>query len=56
MTARSGAASRKPVSVCGNLASEPFGALILIGFGIANLSAVSGGFLDVATSASASLR
>ena len=32
--------SAKPVSVCGNLASEPLGALVLVGFGISELSAV----------------
>src|SRR5262249_3636706 len=40
MTAEAGRAAGKSVSVCGNLASEPLGALILIGFGIYELSAV----------------
>jgi phosphocarrier protein FPr/phosphocarrier protein len=41
MTAEAGRSAAKPVSVCGNLASEPLGALLLIGFGIHELSAVS---------------
>ena len=40
MTADAAHEARKPVSVCGNLASEPFGALVLIGLGIRELSAV----------------
>jgi phosphocarrier protein FPr/phosphocarrier protein len=40
MTAEAGRKACKPVSVCGNLASEPLGALVLIGFGIRELSAV----------------
>ncbi len=40
MTAESGRAAGKSVSVCGNLASDPLGALVLIGFGIRELSAV----------------
>ncbi len=40
MTAEAGRKAGKPVSLCGNLASEPLGALVLIGFGIRELSAV----------------
>jgi phosphocarrier protein FPr/phosphocarrier protein len=40
MTAQAGEQAGKPVSVCGNLASEPLGALVLVGFGISELSAV----------------
>jgi len=40
MTSDAGARSGIPVSVCGNLASDPIGALLLIGFGIYELSAV----------------
>lgn len=40
MTAEAGRAAGKPVSVCGNLASEPLGALILVGLGITELSGV----------------
>jgi phosphocarrier protein FPr/phosphocarrier protein len=40
MTADAGRSAGKPVSVCGNLASEPVGALMLIGLGIYELSGV----------------
>jgi phosphoenolpyruvate-protein phosphotransferase len=40
MTAEAGQRSGKPVSLCGNLASEPLGALVLLGLGIRELSAV----------------
>lgn len=40
MTAEAGQRAGKPVSVCGNLASEPLGALVLVGLGIRELSAV----------------
>jgi multiphosphoryl transfer protein len=40
MTAEAGLAAGKPVSVCGSLASEPLAALILVGLGIRELSAV----------------
>jgi phosphocarrier protein FPr/phosphocarrier protein len=40
MTEEAGREAGKPVSVCGNLASEPLGALVLVGFGIRELSAV----------------
>jgi len=38
LTADAGAATGTPVSVCGNLASDPVGAVLLIGFGITELS------------------
>ena len=40
MTVDAGKSSGKPVSVCGNLASDPLGALVLIGLGIRELSGV----------------
>lgn len=40
MTAEAGRSAGKPVSLCGSLASEPLGALVLIGLGIRELSAV----------------
>jgi phosphocarrier protein FPr/phosphocarrier protein len=40
MTAEAGRRAGKSVSLCGNLASEPLGALLLVGFGIRELSAV----------------
>ena len=40
MTAEAGQRAGKPVSVCGNLASEPLGALVLVGLGIRELSGV----------------
>ena len=40
MTAEAARAAGKPVSLCGSLASEPLGALMLVGFGIHELSAV----------------
>jgi multiphosphoryl transfer protein len=40
MTAEAGRAAGKPVSVCGNLASEPLAALVLVGLGIRELSGV----------------
>ena len=40
MTAEAGRRSGKLVSLCGNLASDPFGALVLVGLGIRILSAV----------------
>ena len=39
-TAEAGRKAGKTVSLCGSLASEPLGALVLIGFGIRELSAV----------------
>jgi phosphoenolpyruvate-protein kinase (PTS system EI component) len=40
MTVEAGRKAGKPVSLCGSLASEPIGALVLIGLGIRDLSAV----------------
>jgi len=40
MTVEAGEQSNIPVSLCGNLASEPLGALILVGLGIRELSGV----------------
>ena len=40
MTAEAGRQAGKPVSLCGSLASEPLGALVLTGLGIRELSAV----------------
>lgn len=40
MTVEAGRKAGKPVSVCGNLASEPLGALLLIGLSIRELSGV----------------
>ncbi|MGZ2411095.1 multiphosphoryl transfer protein [Sphingomonas sp. F9_3S_D5_B_2] len=40
MTAAAGQKAGKAVSLCGSLASEPLGALLLVGFGIRELSAV----------------
>jgi phosphocarrier protein FPr/phosphocarrier protein len=40
MTAEAGRKAGKSVSLCGNLASDPIGALLLIGVGIRELSAV----------------
>jgi phosphoenolpyruvate-protein kinase (PTS system EI component) len=40
MTAEAGRKAGKPVSLCGSLASEPAGALLLVGFGLRELSAV----------------
>lgn len=40
MTVDAGKSSATPVSLCGNLASDPLGALVLIGLGIRELSAV----------------
>jgi len=41
MTAEAGNRAAKPVSLCGNLASEPLAALVLVGLGIRELSAVA---------------
>lgn len=41
MTADAGNRAAKPVSLCGNLASEPLAALVLVGLGIRELSAVA---------------
>jgi multiphosphoryl transfer protein len=40
MTAEAGRRAGKPVSLCGSLASEPLGALVLVGLGIRELSGV----------------
>jgi phosphoenolpyruvate-protein kinase (PTS system EI component) len=44
LTAEAGAATGPPVSVCGNLASDPIGAVLLIGFGITELSGAPAAF------------
>jgi multiphosphoryl transfer protein len=40
MTAEAGRKAGKPVSLCGSLGSDPIGALVLVGLGIRELSAV----------------
>ena len=40
MTVEAGRKAGKPVSLCGSLASDPIGALVLVGLGIRDLSAV----------------
>ncbi|HEY7007068.1 MAG TPA: phosphoenolpyruvate--protein phosphotransferase, partial [Sphingomicrobium sp.] len=47
MTAEAGRQTGKPVSVCGNLASDPLGALLLVGFGIHELSAIPAALASV---------
>ena len=44
MTAEAGMRSGITVSVCGNVASDPIGALLLVGFGIRELSGVPAAF------------
>jgi multiphosphoryl transfer protein len=44
LTTEAGAATGTPVSVCGNLASDPVGAVLLIGFGITELSGAPAAF------------
>jgi phosphoenolpyruvate-protein kinase (PTS system EI component) len=53
MTVEGAAQSRKPVAVCGGLASDPLGARILVGLGIRELSVVPAAIAAVKASLAA---